>query len=154
MLRRVAGHGEALIGELFFTDGSAIASFAMRLSAATMLSGVFAGAIMPYQFSIRISGMPTSAVVGTSGAACALRKRQRDRAQRCRLDILIENWYGMIAPAKRLITSWPRSTALRTRPMADPSVKEKLADQGLAVAGDTPEHFRGYINAETKKWQK
>src|SRR5450631_776925 len=26
-------------------------------------------------------------------------------------DLLIENWYGMIAPAKRLITSSPRSTA-------------------------------------------
>jgi tripartite-type tricarboxylate transporter receptor subunit TctC len=38
--------------------------------------------------------------------------------------------------------------------MADPSVKEKLADQGLTVAGDTPEHFRGYIEAETKKWAR
>ena len=33
--------------------------------------GVAAGAIMPYQFSIRMSGMPTSAVVGTSGACDA-----------------------------------------------------------------------------------
>src|SRR6266496_3934682 len=40
----------------------------MRLRAATMASGVFAGATMPYQFSIKRSGMPTSAVVGTSGA--------------------------------------------------------------------------------------
>jgi tripartite-type tricarboxylate transporter receptor subunit TctC len=38
--------------------------------------------------------------------------------------------------------------------MADPSVKEKLADQGLTVAGDTPEHFRGYIEAETRKWAR
>ena len=38
--------------------------------------------------------------------------------------------------------------------MADPSVKEKLADQGLTVAGDTPEHFRGYIKAETRKWAR
>ena len=38
--------------------------------------------------------------------------------------------------------------------MADPQVKQKLADQGLTVAGDTPEHFRGYIGAETKKWAK
>jgi len=33
-------------------------------------------------------------------------------------------------------------------------VQQKLADQGLTVAGDTPEHFRGYIGAETKKWAK
>ena len=39
----------------------------MRFSVATIFSGVPPGAIMPYQFSIRRSGMPTSAVVGTSG---------------------------------------------------------------------------------------
>ena len=38
--------------------------------------------------------------------------------------------------------------------MADPSVKAKLADQGLTVAGDTPEHFRGFIDSEIKKWSK
>jgi tripartite-type tricarboxylate transporter receptor subunit TctC len=36
--------------------------------------------------------------------------------------------------------------------MADPGVKEKLADQGLIVAGDTPEQFRSFIEAETRKW--
>ena len=36
--------------------------------------------------------------------------------------------------------------------MNDPQVKQKLADQGLTVAGDTPAHFRDYIGAETKKW--
>jgi tripartite-type tricarboxylate transporter receptor subunit TctC len=36
--------------------------------------------------------------------------------------------------------------------MADPGVKQKLADQGLAVAGDTPEHFRAFIDAESRKW--
>jgi tripartite-type tricarboxylate transporter receptor subunit TctC len=38
--------------------------------------------------------------------------------------------------------------------MGDPKVAQKLADQGLTVAGDTPEHFRDYIGAETKKWAK
>jgi tripartite-type tricarboxylate transporter receptor subunit TctC len=38
--------------------------------------------------------------------------------------------------------------------MADPGVKHKLADQGLTVAGDTPEHFRGFIDAEIEKWAK
>ncbi len=53
-----------------------------------MFSGVPAGAIMPYQFSIRRSGMPTSAVVGTSGAVGARSRRaERDRAQRAGLDV-------------------------------------------------------------------
>jgi tripartite-type tricarboxylate transporter receptor subunit TctC len=38
--------------------------------------------------------------------------------------------------------------------MADPGVKQRLADQGLTVAGDTPEHFRGFIDAEIAKWAK
>jgi tripartite-type tricarboxylate transporter receptor subunit TctC len=33
-------------------------------------------------------------------------------------------------------------------------VKEKLADQGLTVAGDTPEQFREFIGSETAKWAK
>jgi tripartite-type tricarboxylate transporter receptor subunit TctC len=38
--------------------------------------------------------------------------------------------------------------------MNDPQVKQKLADQGLTVAGDTPAHFRDYIAAETQKWAR
>src|SRR6195952_3603190 len=69
-------------------------------------------------------------------------------------DLLIENWYGMIAPGgtpEKIITELNRIT---NEAMADAGVKAKLADQGLTVAGDTPEHFRGFIEAETKKWAK
>jgi tripartite-type tricarboxylate transporter receptor subunit TctC len=69
-------------------------------------------------------------------------------------DILIENWYGMVAPAKTPNIIIAALNRIANEAMADPSVKEKLADQGLTVAGDTPEHFRGYIEAETKKWAR
>src|SRR3977135_704053 len=69
-------------------------------------------------------------------------------------DILIENWYGMVAPAKTPTNIIAALNRIANEAMADPSVKEKLADQGLTVAGDTPEHFRGYIEAETKKWAR
>ena len=38
--------------------------------------------------------------------------------------------------------------------MNDPQVKQKLADQGLTVAGNTPVQFRDYIGAETQKWAR
>ena len=38
--------------------------------------------------------------------------------------------------------------------MADPTVKEKLAAQGATLVGDAPEHFRGFIDGEIKKWAK
>jgi len=69
-------------------------------------------------------------------------------------DLLIENWYGMIAPGgtpEKIITELNRIT---NEAMADPGVRAKLADQGLTVAGDTPEHFRDFIDRETRKWAK
>jgi tripartite-type tricarboxylate transporter receptor subunit TctC len=41
-----------------------------------------------------------------------------------------------------------------TQAMSDPNVKEKLADQGLTLVPQTPDQFRSYIAAETKKWAK
>ena len=67
-------------------------------------------------------------------------------------DLLIENWYGMIAPAgtpEKIVATLNR---VANEAMNDPSVKTKLAEQGLTVAGDTPEQFRGFIEAEIKKW--
>ena len=69
-------------------------------------------------------------------------------------DLLIENWYGMIAPGgtpEKIIKELNR---IANEAMADPGVKTKLADQGLTVAGDTPEHFRGFMESESKKWAK
>jgi tripartite-type tricarboxylate transporter receptor subunit TctC len=67
-------------------------------------------------------------------------------------DLLIENWYGMIAPAgtpEKIVATLNR---VANEAMSDPAVKAKLAEQGLTVAGDTPEHFHGFIEAEIKKW--
>jgi tripartite-type tricarboxylate transporter receptor subunit TctC len=67
-------------------------------------------------------------------------------------DLLIENWYGMIAPAKTPEKIVAALNRIANEAMADSGVKAKLADQGLTVAGDTPEHFRGFIDAEIRKW--
>jgi tripartite-type tricarboxylate transporter receptor subunit TctC len=69
-------------------------------------------------------------------------------------DLLIENWYGMVAPAKTPDNVVAAINRAANEAMADPSVKEKLAVQGLTMAGDTPEQFGAYIVAETKKWAK
>ena len=69
-------------------------------------------------------------------------------------DLLIENWYGMIAPGgtpEKIVSELNRIT---NEAMADPGVKAKLGDQGLTVAGDSPEHFRSFIESESKKWAK
>ena len=68
--------------------------------------------------------------------------------------MIIENWYGMVAPAATppaIIASLHKIT---TEAMTDPTVKEKLAAQGATLVGDTPEHFRTFIDSETRKWAK
>jgi tripartite-type tricarboxylate transporter receptor subunit TctC len=67
-------------------------------------------------------------------------------------DLLIENWYGMIAPAKTPEKIVATLNRIANEAMADPGVKQKLADQGLTVAGDTADHFRTFIDAESRKW--
>ena len=62
-------------------------------------------------------------------------------------DLLIENWYGMIAPGGTPETIVTTLNRVANEAMNDPQVKQKLADQGLTVAGDTPEHFRDYIGS-------
>ncbi len=69
-------------------------------------------------------------------------------------DILIENWYGMIAPAGTPENIITLLNAVTNEAMSEPQVKQKLADQGLTVAGNTPKQFRDYISAETKKWAR
>jgi len=69
-------------------------------------------------------------------------------------ELRVENWYGMVAPAgtpPAVVTALNR---IATEAMADPAVKEKLASQGAELIGDTPEHFRGFIEAEIAKWAK
>ena len=69
-------------------------------------------------------------------------------------DLLIENWYGMIAPAQTPPAVIAELNKIATQAMADPSVKEKLADQGLTLEPQTPDEFRALIGAESKKWAK
>jgi len=69
-------------------------------------------------------------------------------------DVLAENWYGMFAPAGTPAAIVARLNAIATEAMRDPAVKEKLAVQGAELVGDSPEHFRAFIESETAKWAK
>jgi tripartite-type tricarboxylate transporter receptor subunit TctC len=69
-------------------------------------------------------------------------------------DLLIENWYGMIAPGGTPPAVVANLNRIATAAMGDPAVSQKLSDQGLTVVGDTPEHFRSFIGSEFLKWAK
>ena len=69
-------------------------------------------------------------------------------------DLLIENWYGMIGPAGLPRDVLDRINRVAVEAMSDPSVQDKLADQGLTLVPQTPEQFRSFIAAESVKWAK
>ncbi|QPF85794.1 tripartite tricarboxylate transporter substrate binding protein [Bradyrhizobium genosp. L] len=69
-------------------------------------------------------------------------------------DLIIENWYGMVAPARTPPEIVAKLNRLATAAMADPVVKDKLAEQGLTLAADTPDQFRDFIAADIEKWAK
>ena len=69
-------------------------------------------------------------------------------------DLRIENWYGMVAPAATPAAVIATLNRIATEAMRDSAVKEKLASQGAELVGGTPEQFREFIDAETKKWAK
>jgi tripartite-type tricarboxylate transporter receptor subunit TctC len=69
-------------------------------------------------------------------------------------ELLAENWYGMVAPAGTPPAIVASLNRIATEAMRDPAVKEKLASQGAELVGDTPEHFRSFIEAEIAKWAK
>jgi tripartite-type tricarboxylate transporter receptor subunit TctC len=69
-------------------------------------------------------------------------------------ELMIENWYGMIAPAATPPSVIAELNRITTTALADPAVKEKLAEQGLTTVGNSPEQFRAFIASEAAKWAK
>src|ERR1700722_133367 len=67
-------------------------------------------------------------------------------------DLRIENWYGLVAPAGTPAAIIATLNKAAVEAMQDSQVKEKLASQGAALIGDTPEHFHGFIGTEIERW--
>jgi tripartite-type tricarboxylate transporter receptor subunit TctC len=68
--------------------------------------------------------------------------------------MIIENWYGMVAPAATppAIIAQPAQDHDRSDGRSDREGKARA--QGATLVGDTPEHFRGFIDSEIRKWAK
>jgi tripartite-type tricarboxylate transporter receptor subunit TctC len=67
-------------------------------------------------------------------------------------EILAENWYGMVAPAKTPPAVIARLNRIAVEAMRSPEVKEKLLSQGATLIGNSPEEFAAYLKSEIDKW--
>jgi tripartite-type tricarboxylate transporter receptor subunit TctC len=66
--------------------------------------------------------------------------------------ILPENWYGMVAPAKTPPAVLAKLNRIAVEAMQSPDVKEKLASQGATLIGNTSQEFGAYLRSEIAKW--
>ena len=103
-----------------------------------LLPQIKAGKIKPIAVGApkRVAGapeVPTTAEVGMPG-------------------LLTENWYGMVAAGKTPPAIVAALNKAAVAAMKDPAVIDKLASQGATLVGDSPDHFRAYVDSETKKW--
>jgi tripartite-type tricarboxylate transporter receptor subunit TctC len=70
------------------------------------------------------------------------------------LDILGENWFGVLVPAgtsKEIIALLHRQTV---EMMRSPDIMERIAALGFGTVGSTPEEFGRQIAFEIEKWGK
>ncbi|AMN45251.1 Bug family tripartite tricarboxylate transporter substrate binding protein [Rhodoplanes sp. Z2-YC6860] len=67
------------------------------------------------------------------------------------LDYVTGTWFGLLAPARTpdgIIAALHKS-AVDT--LAEPTVRERIAEQGAEAVGNTPAEFRAFLTAETER---
>jgi len=70
------------------------------------------------------------------------------------LNFEVGSWYGFLAPAATPRDIVQRLHDVTARALADPAVRERLANQATDVIADGPEKFGPYLQAEVVKWAR
>jgi tripartite-type tricarboxylate transporter receptor subunit TctC len=66
--------------------------------------------------------------------------------------LVAANTYGLFAPAKTPAPIIQKLNHLVTTALRDPDVQKSLAKQDAIAAGDTPERFAEFVQAEADRW--
>ena len=69
-------------------------------------------------------------------------------------DIVVTNWYGIVAPAQTAQSVVRRLYDELGRAIALPEVRERLAAAALEPVSQSPDQFRSLIDAELKRWSQ
>jgi tripartite-type tricarboxylate transporter receptor subunit TctC len=68
--------------------------------------------------------------------------------------IIVDNWYGLLAPAKTPPAVINKIHDAFVQAINEPSVKKKLIDSGAIPVADTPAEFGKFFKAEYERWGK
>ena len=67
------------------------------------------------------------------------------------LDYRTGTWFGLLAPARTPAAIVARLHRETVGTLGEASVRERLAEQGAEVVGNTPDEFRAFIREETDR---
>jgi tripartite-type tricarboxylate transporter receptor subunit TctC len=67
-------------------------------------------------------------------------------------DFISGTWAGIIAPAGTPKEIVDRIAAETKKALADPAMRDKLAEQGIVAVGNTPDEFRAFVAEEVARW--
>ena len=117
--------------------GQVIAMFA---DAPVLLPQIQAGKLLPIGVAAaqRNPALPDVPTLGEQGYA----------------NVIMNNWYGLLAPAKTPPAVIAKLNQAVHAAEADPVLKEKLVKVGAVPAASTPEEFRTFLGEELARWGK
>lgn len=61
-------------------------------------------------------------------------------------------WFGLLAPARTPEPALARLNATAAQAAADATLRQRLLDQGIVVAGGTRDDFRAFLAREAERW--
>jgi tripartite-type tricarboxylate transporter receptor subunit TctC len=64
----------------------------------------------------------------------------------------VESWNGLLAPAGTPAEIVERLASAAQQGLKDPPTRKRLEEMGTDAVGDTPAHFREFLQAEITKW--
>ncbi|MEN3382211.1 MAG: hypothetical protein V7608_2255 [Hyphomicrobiales bacterium] len=67
-------------------------------------------------------------------------------------DFISGTWAGIIAPAGTPKEIVDRIAAEAKKALADPVMRDKLAEQGIVAVGNTPDEFRAFVADDVARW--
>jgi tripartite-type tricarboxylate transporter receptor subunit TctC len=101
-----------------------------------------------------IKGGKIRALAVASGQRNPMLKDVETLAEQGYPDTTVDNWYGLLAPAKTPPTVIGKIHDAFVQAINDPGVKQKLVDSGAIPVADTPAEFGKFFKAEYERWGK
>jgi len=67
--------------------------------------------------------------------------------------LLAQSWFGLLAPARTPATAVGRLNEAVVQALQDPTIRERLTNEGQFLQGGTPAQFAEFLRSEAERWR-